>query len=172
MTPEERRARWKKKYERVKSNPDALARRRANERAAKKRRYRDDPKTRAKVIAASRTRYAESWDAPRWRAGRMLASAKKRAKVAGLEFSLTTDDVLWPILFGKCQATGLPFDLSRSRGGHRAHPFAPSIDRVDSSKGYTKNNVQIVCNIHNVAKNEWAESVFNLYIQTYAETLR
>lgn len=171
MTPEERRARWKKKYDRVKSNPAALARRRANDRAAKKRRYKN-PETRARVMAASRTGYAENWSVPKRRAGLMLSSARKRAKTAGLEFSLTLDDVLWPILFGKCQVTGLAFDLSKSRGGYRAHPFAPSIDRIDSSKGYVKNNIQIVCNIHNVAKNEWAENVFNLYIQTYAEMLR
>jgi len=30
--------------------------------------------------------------------------------------------------------------------------FCPSLDRVDSSKGYTKDNVQLVCRIYNTAK--------------------
>lgn len=44
----------------------------------------------------------------------------------------------------KCSVTGIPFEETGA--------FIPSIDRVDSSKGYFKDNVQIVCWIYNRAK--------------------
>lgn len=158
-------------YARIKSDPEALAKLRARGRAYKKERYKN-PEIKDRVKAASRASYAQNHGVPRWRAGLLLSSAKKRAKTQGLEFDLVLGDVLWPILLGKCQVTGFPFDLTNLKNGYRAHPFAPSIDRTDNSKGYTRNNIKIVCSIHNTAKNEWRADVFNLYVLAYAETLR
>lgn len=40
-------------------------------------------------------------------------------------------------------------------------PFAPSIDRIESKKGYTSDNIQIVCQIVNRAKNEYSQEMFD-----------
>jgi len=39
----------------------------------------------------------------------------------------------------------------------RKHPFKPSIDRIDNSKGYTKDNIKITWLIENYCKNSFSE---------------
>tara|TARA_R110000824_G_scaffold8429_9_gene38216 strand:- start:214 stop:828 length:615 start_codon:yes stop_codon:yes gene_type:complete len=56
------------------------------------------------------------------------------------------------ILDNKCTKTGLPFVWKRH------YPFGPSIDRIDSAKGYTQDNCQIVCKMYNFAKNKWSDA--------------
>lgn len=41
----------------------------------------------------------------------------------------------------------------------RGHPFSPSLDRIDSSRGYHADNVRVVWLIENYAKNNWHEGV-------------
>ena len=41
----------------------------------------------------------------------------------------------------------------------RRHPFSPSIDRIDSTKGYVKENVRIVWLIENYCKNSFTDDV-------------
>lgn len=62
---------------------------------------------------------------------------------------------------GSCLLTGIPFDLisNLNRIG-RYNPFAPSLDRIDPGKGYTKNNTRIVCNAINIALNNWGDDFF------------
>jgi hypothetical protein len=81
----------------------------------------------------------------RYRAGRLLQEAKKRAEV-----TITLDWLADKISTGVCEVTGLPFDLT----GHGYPPncFAPSIDRVDPAKGYTPENVKVVVWVYNRAK--------------------
>ena len=50
----------------------------------------------------------------------------------------------------KCALTGIPFKGSQAR----PDPFAPSIDRIDSSRGY-----EIICLAMNIVSN-WGEEVF------------
>ena len=44
---------------------------------------------------------------------------------------------------GKCQLTGLPFDLLQEQTTFQ-NPYAPSLDRIDSSLGYLDSNVRVV----------------------------
>lgn len=59
---------------------------------------------------------------------------------------------------GRCELTGLRFSTDREDAANR--PFAHSIDRIDSSKGYTRGNVRIVCAGINVAMMHWGEALF------------
>ena len=67
----------------------------------------------------------------------------------------------------------LAFDLYRAQGGRCAlsglrqvgsgkvlRPFAPSLDRIDSTGGYTRDNVRLVCQAVNFALNAYGEDVF------------
>lgn len=96
---------------------------------------------------------------PRGRAGVLVFFAAKRARAAGLCFSLSWEPIAQAIATGRCAATGLPFDLEPGPDRHHANPWAPSLDRRDSSKGYTHDNVQVVCAAYNYAKSEWSEDV-------------
>ena len=91
----------------------------------------------------------------------IYCNAKKNARPRGIAFELTMDDVraMWTRSRGRCELTGLRFDLMRVQGCHR-RPMAPSIDRVDSSAGYTPPNCRLVSVAINLAMNEWGEAVF------------
>lgn len=58
---------------------------------------------------------------------------------------------------GRCALTGLPFHTDR---GVTRHPFAISIDRMDSSKGYTLGNVRLVLLAVNLAMSHWGDEAF------------
>lgn len=81
----------------------------------------------------------------RYRAGRLIQEAKKRA-----ECSITLDWLSDKIANGTCEMSGLPFDLTGL--GYPPNCLAPSIDRVDPTKGYHPDNVKVVVWIYNRAK--------------------
>ena len=61
---------------------------------------------------------------------------------------------------GCCALSGLPFHLRVVGSGKARRPFAPSVDRVDSASGYTRDNVRLVCQAVNFALNAYGEDVF------------
>lgn len=67
----------------------------------------------------------------------MLRNAKNRAKELGREFNLTRSDIVVPEI---CPVLGIV--LQKGSGPFQAS--SPSIDRVDSSKGYISGNVQVI----------------------------
>jgi hypothetical protein len=92
---------------------------------------------------------------PIGRAKRLIKDTKKNVdgKRAYLEKTLTVKDILPALEFGKCQLTGLSFDFQSAETTHK-NPYAPSLDRIDSQKGYTKENVRVVLSAVNDALGE------------------
>ena len=79
-------------------------------------------------------------------AARLLYSnIKSRCKRLGREFSIELEDIVIP---EKCPVFG--FDLKRE--DRETWMFAPSVDRIDSSKGYIKGNVTVVSRRANILK--------------------
>jgi hypothetical protein len=74
---------------------------------------------------------------------RILKQAQTRAKTTRREFTITIDDIVIPKI---CPVLGIEIDeaLTDSR---------PSIDRVDSDKGYTPDNIAIISWRANCIKN-------------------
>jgi hypothetical protein len=113
-------------------------------------------------------RYEESGQAKKWRDARrtkpesrtsqLLTSTRNRARKYDIKFTLLYDDVYPFVVAGKCQKTGLLFNLT-AHANYRVHPFAPSLDRIDPKKGYVKGNVQIVVWAYNSARNQWGDDV-------------
>ena len=91
------------------------------------------------------------------RAQRLYGNAQKRSRVNGWpppDFSSVWIEE--KILAGFCEATGIPFEFGRvGNGVHAENPWVPSIDRIDSSGPYIKDNVQIVVYMYNVCKSEF-----------------
>ena len=66
---------------------------------------------------------------------------------------------LWTKQNGKCAYTNIEMTLaecnSRKTGAY--NPYQASLDRIDSSKGYLKGNVEFVCVLINYAKNSFSK---------------
>lgn len=67
----------------------------------------------------------------------MLSRAKQRALKYNYEFTLVKEDIIIPKL---CPLLQVPFKLGK-KGNYQ---YTPTIDRIDSTKGYTKDNIQIL----------------------------
>ena len=89
-------------------------------------------------------------------AGRLLAAWKSSAKRRKHEWQLTKEqlDEKFNAQKGICALSGLEMQPDRSS------PYRPSIDRIDSSKGYIEDNFQFVCSRINIMKNAISEPEF------------
>lgn len=72
---------------------------------------------------------------------------KAGAAYRGIEFSISPEDVVWCT---HCPILGIELDYTPLRGGHRDN--TPSLDRIDTTKGYIPGNVHIVSSKANRAK--------------------
>lgn len=90
--------------------------------------------------------------------------AKKNAARKGRPFKLTPAELkaLYENRAGVCAISGQAFSLEKY-GSNRA-PFAPSLDRIDCSKGYVKGNVRLVSQIVNLAMNTWGEEPIRILL--------
>lgn len=89
----------------------------------------------------------------------VYASVIKNARARQLPVEITLADVeaMWDANSGRCALSGIPFDFARR--GRRRRPFAPSIDRIDCTQGYTRANCRLVCVAVNYAMSDWGEGV-------------
>ena len=88
-----------------------------------------------------------------------LNSCKVRAKRASIPFDLSMRDIeaLLDLSKSRCAVTEHEFSFVRY-GNTLKRPFVPSIDRIDSTRGYTPDNCRIVCSITNIAMNAWGDA--------------
>lgn len=101
----------------------------------------------------------------------LLAKAKNRAKRKCLPFGLTLEWITPRLEAGVCELTGLPFSKD-GKGKSWFGPFVPTIDRRDSSKGYTEDNCRLVCWAINMALGEWGDETYALVAKSYLENRR
>jgi len=82
----------------------------------------------------------------------IFKDAKQHAKAKNREFTITIDDLFEVLLNqnNKCALSGVLFSLETK----------PSLDRIDSSKGYTKENIQFVLKEINIMKSNFDEYKF------------
>jgi len=100
---------------------------------------------------------------------RMWQRAKQRARAKGMESTLEVEDIFLPKV---CPILGIELKVNSGRPG--AYDSSYSLDRIDNSKGYTQDNIQVISQIANAMKaNASAEQLllFAKYIlKTYEET--
>jgi hypothetical protein len=87
--------------------------------------------------------------------------AMKRARKKGMEATITERHVVAMLEKQKfkCAITGIRFDDNIPSGSKR-RPFGASLDRIDPSRGYTVDNVRVVCAIVNLALSDFGEEAF------------
>lgn len=76
----------------------------------------------------------------------MVSNAKERATKKGLDFNLEDKDIVIPNV---CPLLNVPFIL----GEKGNYEYTPTIDRIDNTKGYTKDNIWVITKKANSMKN-------------------
>lgn len=106
------------------------------------------------ATAAKNKRRQLAEDPMLFRKNLLIRSARSRAQKAGLDFSISLEWLDQQNL-EHCPILKQPFrwrsDYAASHEG--PDPLAPSIDRIDSSKGYTPDNSWVISHRMNAMKN-------------------
>lgn len=92
--------------------------------------------------------------------GNQFGMIKHSAKFRNIEFNLTIEQI-WELFLQqerRCVLTGLPLEFSESRRTGKV--TTASLDRIDSTKPYTINNVQWIHKDVNIMKHDYSEEYF------------
>lgn len=88
----------------------------------------------------------------------IILNSRSGAKKRNLEHSIVFDDVkeMFEKQEMRCCLTGFEFDMNPWKG----NPYGPSIDRIDSSKGYIKGNIRLVCFAVNIGLSNFGTETY------------
>lgn len=130
----------------------------------------DNPARYQKTKANFLKRKDEWYKSIRGRLYDLLSSARDRAKKRNLPIDIDLEFLLE--LYEKqnklCAITGMEFELKRTESKkERYTPFGPSIDKIDHTKGYTKDNVRLVCVMVNLSLNTFGDECFDKMCEAY-----
>lgn len=85
-------------------------------------------------------------------ASKLLKSIKQRCIKKGFKPpEITINDIMDRLENGKCEVTGRRFDVAY-KSKYFYNPFTISVDRIDNSKGYSKDNIRYVMYWVNAAR--------------------
>lgn len=112
-----------------------------------------------KRVHASVPRSNGSPQTARYWLTRRYHAAHSRAKRRDIDISICRGDMdrLFRRAKGRCELTGIPFDLSQPDKGER-QPFRMSLDRIDAEQGYHFENCRLVCSAVNFAMGQWGDA--------------
>lgn len=101
----------------------------------------------------------KKWTGGKHVSGSYISTINHRAESRGMEISLTPEylDELWEKQEGRCKFSGLRLIPPLN---HHGSNFTGSLDRIDSSKGYTEGNVQWVHKRLNTMKMNMCDAEF------------
>ncbi len=113
-------------------------------------RYNRDREAERKRLATYRQKHPEKT---------ICSTFRTKATKAGLAFDLTPEWIAKHLNRGRCELTHLPIKIKQyKKGALGVRDFlSPSFDRIDNSKGYTKDNVRCVCWGYNLVKNAFTD---------------
>lgn len=106
-------------------------------------------------------------NAARW----LLSRARSNAKQRGRELTITEEEVEALLAPGVCALTGLPFYGEEWDACSSRDPWAPSLDRIDPTKGYVPGNVRAVCWIVNYMRGDYPDAVLAKAVRAIADAL-
>lgn len=93
--------------------------------------------------------------------GKVFSKLKRDAKTRGISFQITLEDIQekYEQQDMRCALTGLPVLFGMNA----------SVDRIDSEKDYTKDNIQVVLSVINIMKRDIPEDLFIVLCKAVAE---
>lgn len=97
----------------------------------------------------------------------MLKGAKQRANEKGLDFNLTENDIIIPEY---CPILEIKLKYNEGKGIQTFN--SPSIDRINSSKGYIKGNVKVISLRANMMKNDASEEELKLFCKNILDYVK
>jgi hypothetical protein len=91
-------------------------------------------------------------------AATLLRLVKRSARTRGIGNVLTLAciEAMARRARGRCEVSGMAFSTEKPEG-QRIRLHAPSVDRIDSSKGYAPENCRLVCAGVNIALNSFGD---------------
>lgn len=104
-----------------------------------------------------------------------LGRKRLGAEHKGIPWTITIDDfeAAFDRQNGRCFYSGIPMLWASSATEYQARvrnqPLGISIDRRDSSLGYTPDNIALCCMFINYAKNDWSEAEFRAALSLIAK---
>lgn len=94
---------------------------------------------------------------------KLLRHLKQSAKKRNLEFNLTESDLMHLSFPITCPILGVELEY----GNRKYSPNKPSIDRINSTEGYIKDNIQVLSFSANRAKNNLTDAELKLFAIYY-----
>jgi len=81
---------------------------------------------------------------------------------------------LWNLQDGKCAYSGISMECSQGwiKSTERPVMNMASLDRIDSSIGYMKGNVQFICVPFNLAKNDRSDAEFRSFLESVITSMK
>ena len=78
---------------------------------------------------------------------------------------------LWKEQEGKCALTQIPMQLRTHDSSDKLEFYTASLDRIDNTKRYTKDNVRFVCVMTNYARNTFSDNDFYEFIKLASKAI-
>lgn len=104
------------------------------------------------------------------RAKTLMKGVERRSKIKGWEIGIDVEFIQSRIEAGFCEVTGLPFDMNKPVGSKK-NSYAPSIDRIDSGRPYSRDNSRVVIWQFNMMKAEMSDGELVLLCEIISESL-
>lgn len=122
-----------------------------------------DSKPENKIKKSIRQKEKKYWlrETPEYK---LFARARRRARDKGIEFDLELEQIEIPEL---CPLLGIPL----KQGKVQCLDNSPSLDRINSNKGYTKNNIWVISHKANTAKSNLSLSELKELVENLEEAI-
>lgn len=115
-----------------------------------------------------REQFSKGWRGKAIKLFRGMLTTSKKKNLGSVEWTL--EEILTAIKGRACCKTGIPFALVVVGAPKNIrHPFAPSPDRRDNNKGYTKENTDWVCWAYNQMKGQATDQELEYFLTCLLE---
>ena len=93
----------------------------------------------------------------------LKTTTRRSSKFGKVDNPVDIEFILERLKLGKCEVTGIAFDYDNKFNTCK-NPLSPSIDRIDSTKGYSKDNARIVLWQYNLMRGELTDDqLFDIF---------